>query len=510
MKFHWPRIFRRRRTTSTGAGGSPKATVLRRSQSSPDLPRAAKPDNNLPAGVAQPVASMPVPAIERTEMPVPHPAEAPALTRVQMPIPQINVVGINGNAAGGPSVAASVVVPATPGTPDTLGIPDELEMWHGVEGARSKGKVEKGMDQMDKDAQTVKNRLSDAHNAVSFVKDLASNELVQDIGKKVLAGIPQLMNGLEELSKVHPFIRVAYLPFKYIYLQETERRENDDRRMKLFEYIKDVMLVLLELKNLSKADQDRQTPEGTTIGRVKQVCKSMRKDILQCYNVLNAQEKRSFSIKFLKASIWGKELATYADRFTKRRSELQFALTMRIAVKVDEVNEKLTLVRLTKMFAAMASPQERQIGDWIRHNGNAEAVLKSDSKCAKLLEFEATLPGSTSRAPHGAQAASPAKTEEDKRQSGQKAITALRKEYKEDIHQIIQDNFQVFSAKFQVSLDSLARDLGEKIEHQGDRVIDYLERSGPKSRIKNKIVYHVWKDQVTQVCSKLYFLLIVM
>ncbi|KAF7300510.1 hypothetical protein HMN09_00935500 [Mycena chlorophos] len=200
MKFHWPRIFRRRRTTSTGAGDSPKVKVLRSSHSSPDLP-LSKPDNNFPAGVAQPVASMTLPGNERTEMPVPHPAEAPgAPAQVQMPVPQINVLDI-------PSAPANVVFPATPGTPGTLGIPDELDMWHGVQGARSKGKVEKGMDQMDKDAQVVKNRLSDAHNAVSFVKDLASNELVQDIGKKVLAGIPQLMNGLEELSKVHPFIR---------------------------------------------------------------------------------------------------------------------------------------------------------------------------------------------------------------------------------------------------------------------------------------------------------------
>jgi hypothetical protein len=56
--------------------------------------------------------------------------------------------------------------------------------------------------------------------------------------------------------------------------------------------------------------------------------------------VLNAQERRSVGIKFLKASVWNKELGSYAARFTNRREELTFALSMRTVVTMEEMNAK--------------------------------------------------------------------------------------------------------------------------------------------------------------------------
>jgi hypothetical protein len=45
-------------------------------------------------------------------------------------------------------------------------------------------------------------------------------------------------------------------------------------------------------------------------------------------------------IKFLKASMWNKELASYATRFTNRRADLTFALSMRSMVTMEEMNSK--------------------------------------------------------------------------------------------------------------------------------------------------------------------------
>lgn len=56
--------------------------------------------------------------------------------------------------------------------------------------------------------------------------------------------------------------------------------------------------------------------------------------------VLNAQEKRSLSIKFLKAGSWNKELGSFAARFITRREELSFALRVRSAVTMEEMNAK--------------------------------------------------------------------------------------------------------------------------------------------------------------------------
>jgi hypothetical protein len=59
------------------------------------------------------------------------------------------------------------------------------------------------------------------------------------------------------------------------------------------------------------------------------------------HEVLDAQERRSIAIKFLKASSWNKELATYAARFTERRDQLSFGLDIRTAVNVEEIKSQI-------------------------------------------------------------------------------------------------------------------------------------------------------------------------
>jgi hypothetical protein len=45
-------------------------------------------------------------------------------------------------------------------------------------------------------------------------------------------------------------------------------------------------------------------------------------------------------MKFFKASRWNEVLAEYATRFANRREELRFALSLRTAVTVEEMNKK--------------------------------------------------------------------------------------------------------------------------------------------------------------------------
>jgi hypothetical protein len=66
------------------------------------------------------------------------------------------------------------------------------------------------------------------------------------------------------------------------------------------------------------------------------------------------------------------------------------------------------------------------------------------------------------------------------------AVAALRKEYREDIQGVIQQNLESYSTRFAMELDDLGKDLDHKIQHQGDRLIMYL-RGGPHQRIKDKV-----------------------
>ncbi|KAF7352127.1 hypothetical protein MVEN_01175800 [Mycena venus] len=396
----------------------------------------------------------------------------------------------------------SKLLPPTPTSPQVSPVRTEDsdhmgEMWRGInDRAANISKTEKIVNKLSDTANVAVNVSSSSDGVVGLVKNVIANEEVKAVGNAILEGIPALMSGLETLTEIHPFLKAAYLPFKLIYHQETQRRDNDSKRNTLFTKIKDVMFVLLELKGYGK-DDSRTTPDGKRVlSRLASTCEDMKKDIEDCYNVLNAQEKRSVGIKFLKAGAWNKELGSFGARFTNRREELSFALSMRAAVTIEEMNSNMKI--MMEMFATMLSPQERDMGRWIDQHGGDKAVLGSDKKCAAMIKYEATLAASSGSSGHidkdrGTSSGKPASDEETKKAEA-KAIAALRKEYREDIQGIIQENLESYSKRFEMGLDDLGKDLGNKIQHQGDRLIKYL-RGGPHQRIKDKMTYHVWKDQ---------------
>ncbi|KAJ7846703.1 hypothetical protein B0H14DRAFT_2583962 [Mycena olivaceomarginata] len=296
------------------------------------------------------------------------------------------------------------------------------EMWRIIDDrAENTSKTEKIMNRITDTASGAVAIESSSDGVVGLVKTVLANDEVKAIGNTVIEGVPAIMSDLETLTQIHPFLKAAYLPFKLIYHQEAQRRDNDEKRTTLFGKIRDVMLILLE---------------------------DMKKDIEECYNVLNAQEKRSIGIKFLKASSWNKELGSYAARFTNRREELTFALSMRIVVTMEEMNASMKT--MMAMFSGMLSPQERNMDQPEWCSGPVGPADKGR-------------PGFDETA----------------------AVAALRKEYREDIQGVIQQNLESYSTRFAMELDDLGKDLDHKIQHQGDRLIMYL-RGGPHQRIKDK------------------------
>ncbi|KAJ7875478.1 hypothetical protein B0H14DRAFT_55531 [Mycena olivaceomarginata] len=218
---------------------------------------------------------------------------------------------------------------------------------------------------------------SSSDGLVGLVKTLLANDEVKAIGNRILEGVPTLMNVLETLMKIHPFLEAAYLPFKLIYQQEVQRRDNDVKKTTFFRKIKEVMSILLELRRFRKGDT-RTTPDGKPVlNRIASICADMKKDIEECYNVLNAQEKRSIGIKFLRASSWNKELSSYAARFTTRQADLNFALNMRTAITVEEINANMKT--MMQMFSTMLSPfcAIWGAGYTSSHHGASLAVIRT-------------------------------------------------------------------------------------------------------------------------------------
>ncbi|KAJ7343072.1 hypothetical protein DFH08DRAFT_238343 [Mycena albidolilacea] len=80
----------------------------------------------------------------------------------------------------------------------------------------------------------------------------------------------------------------------------------------------------------------------------------MNIDIDECSKALNAHEERSYFTQLRKASSWNKELSGYANRFTKRREDLLFALNLQTATAVAKIDSNVTeMVGKFSMFDRM-------------------------------------------------------------------------------------------------------------------------------------------------------------
>ncbi|KAJ7166645.1 hypothetical protein C8R46DRAFT_1094966 [Mycena filopes] len=362
--------------------------------------------------------------------------------------------------------------------------------WQGMHDDVSNG--ERKLDKVTDTASVVVDGASSDEGLAGLAKGAAEDPGLQAagkaIGKAIVEGVPGFMRLLETLTDVHPFLKAVYLPFKQIYYQETQRRDNDQKRTKLYDTMKDAILVLLELEHVRK-DDTRTVPTGERmLSRLAVICNELEQEIRDCYNVVDAQKRRSLAIKYLKAASWNEKLVTYVALFQRRRDELQIALSLKTVMTVEEMNSNVKEIKDTmmQMFATMISPQERDIGRWIEQNGGKDVVLASEKKCAELIRYEARLtPSSGQAVPRPAN---------DDPKTEARAVANLKKEYREDVQLIIQENLESFSRGFKMGLDNLEKDLGKKIQHQGDRVIHHL-MGGPHRRIKDWMIFHVWKDQ---------------
>ncbi|KAJ7140878.1 hypothetical protein C8R44DRAFT_974601 [Mycena epipterygia] len=378
---------------------------------------------------------------------------------------------------------------------------EEIMIWRGVAnpGGENTG-IEQNMDHME---DRVVASSSFVKDVVSAGKAVLANDSVQAVVSGTLKQIPTLMKALEELSKANTFAALAFLPFKFAYNQELKRRDNDRIRSSLFESIKDVMLVAVEMKIIMEPNDERRTPDGQPIAtRLAELGEQMKNDIKDCYNVIDAMQKQSLIIKFCKASDWNSKLAEFKVTFKTRKEQLQFALMISAATTIHDLRTAIEKISQTQdkiyhEFQAMKTPQDLEIEAFFHKNGDKEKVLADDAKCASLIQLQKKL-----TVTHNIQSTYAAGVGDNKyRMAGNPSsskdkadIEAIRKEFRSDVSLVIQDNLRSFTSHLDLSLHLLGEDINDNIHREGDRMIQYM-KDGPHLRLKDRILRQVWKDQ---------------
>ncbi|KAJ7177952.1 hypothetical protein C8R46DRAFT_667658 [Mycena filopes] len=304
-------------------------------------------------------------------------------------------------------------------------------------------------------------------------------------------GMPVLMNALDEVAKLHPFIGVAVMAFKAVWALEQKRRDNDRKILALHMEMKDLMSVLTQLKNVK--DVEETAPDGTTIkGRMQELAKATADDIKACANACDTYSKKKLVVKIFKGPIWEGKLVKFVGTFTKRRSEFEFALSIHTAVGVDAVGRTLSVVDQTtqemnakmdmmmKLFQQFVTPEQKDMERQIQQRGGL-AVLNNDKALKELNDYENKANPQGSTATHG----------------GKMVKASDLDDLKADLHTdpdlAMEQNMTVFTRKFEVQKRQIIDELSRVVERQGDRIISAVN-AGPHDKIIDPNVHIIWKE----------------
>ncbi|KAJ6475237.1 hypothetical protein C8R47DRAFT_1220710 [Mycena vitilis] len=308
-----------------------------------------------------------------------------------------------------------------------------------------------------------------------------------------MEGMPVLMNALDEVAKLHPFIGVAVMAFKAVWALEQKRRDNDRKILALHLEMKDMMATLTQLKNVRDADE--MAPDGTTIkGRMQEIVAATAEDIKACANACDTYTKKKLVVKILKGPVWEGKLVKFAGTFTKRRSEFEFALSIHTALGVDAANQTLGSVDKTtkemnekmdammKMFQQFVAPEQKEMMRLVEQKGGLQACQENDKILKELSDLEAKSSSSLGGAPQSAKSAQKTSALED-----------LKDDLVLEPDAAVEKNLTVFSRKFEVQKRQIVDELTKVVEREGDRVISAIT-AGPHDKIIDPDVHKIWKE----------------
>ncbi|KAJ7913942.1 hypothetical protein B0H13DRAFT_1612003 [Mycena leptocephala] len=286
-------------------------------------------------------------------------------------------------------------------------------------------------------------------------------------------GMPVLMQALDEIAKIHPFIQIAVTAFQAVWALEQKRRDNDRKVLALHLEIKQMMSVLRQLQNVRDAEANGSTIED----RMGKIVRGAADDIKDCANACDTYSKKKLVVKVLKGPIWDVRLLKFVEIFAKRRSDFEFALSIHTSLAVDAMNAKMDL--MLKLFQRLITPEQKEMARYSKQlEQGGKACLDDDEKLKQLNDWENNLGGSLGKG-----------TKTIKRSD----LDDLKEDLRTDPDESIQQNMTKFARKFDVQMRQIVDEMSHVMKHQGDRIISAVT-AGPHDKIIDRDVHSIWKD----------------
>ncbi|KAH9891309.1 hypothetical protein C8Q73DRAFT_650960 [Cubamyces lactineus] len=351
-----------------------------------------------------------------------------------------------------------------------------------------------------------------------------------DIAQKIERGIrhftddiPWLMKGLDELARIHPAVTVAVLAFKAVYALETTRQENDRRVITLYVEMKDMMMVMVQLKGVES--RNHVGLDGRVLkDRLEDLAERTAKDIKDCANLCDTFLKKRLIVKVLKGPVWADKLASFVQTFADRKADFQFALVMHSANTISDVKKQnyeidAKIDVIIALFGRFVTSEERRLAEEVKSNGGALKVRQNDEYLKSLMALDISIrhgpvpgaaPGRDQLAGRRRESAAPISREvrpgisrelaARARDGGKETLISLEDlkwELREDIDEALERNLETFLGKFELQVSMLQAALERYIREENDRIIGAVKDvvlQGPHLKVKDPELRKMWQD----------------
>ncbi|KAI0265555.1 hypothetical protein BC834DRAFT_987866 [Gloeopeniophorella convolvens] len=328
--------------------------------------------------------------------------------------------------------------------------------------------------------------------ALSAVVQTDLGKSVQDGIEHFFEGMPVLMNALDAVAGLHPFVGVVVMAFKAVYTLELKRRDNEKKIIALYVEMKDMMGVLLQLRDVR--DDEVVAPGQVSLeDRLGSLVSRTADDIKQCSNACDTYAKKKLLAKVFQGPMWDAKLLSFVSLFTKRRTDFEFASrsilrwvsTKRMSSSTRGHDDKGLDDKFDEHHALpvqqFVSPEQRQLTEVVAARGGVKAFRDDDKALRSLRPCSPAHPGVPPPVT--------AHVGRDHRLVAGGAVGgAVRGSAECD-----ERNLVVFTRKFEVQKRQIIDELTFVVKRESDRIVQEV-KTGPHDRVRDQTIHEIWKE----------------
>ncbi|KAF5350350.1 hypothetical protein D9757_013724 [Collybiopsis confluens] len=306
----------------------------------------------------------------------------------------------------------------------------------------------------------------------------AALQIVQSEIDKMTRRSEILLSALGDLQQIHPFVSIAVLALKTAIKLEVTRRDNDKRVLTIRIAMNDLFSVILLIKDIPRDSDKTELNELSIKSRFEARLKVIADDIRKCSGVCDTFQNKRTIVKLFTSLEWEKKFEDFLALFKQHQENIHADLMIVIGTGMKDTQIVLDKVAettsMTVLLQLLRSPEERELQRFINSKGGPTEFLKNDSLMQELVK----------KSGESATMSSKEQTE---------LFQEIKREVKKTVTDAIEENFELFSGKFEAQQEQLKDHLDIAMQRQSDRIIHEFGE-GPHKRITDPDLKQIWKE----------------